>query len=198
MVPVQLPKVHLAYRPVAWLNAPSIQNGAPVSAYVKYDPALFKLRRWTKTASTLDEFLVGVSVLSAGPSAWTAIEAATVSINYSYTPDANGTLIVEADTANISLSFWDEPGPLLYPGDRIDALYGTEVLFWGTVDSTQLSYATDPEAARHGASQRVDFSATAAGQYAVMMGRTVKWAKLPRDEAAIVRIRRWVTVNGWS
>lgn len=167
-----------------------------MSAYVKYDPKLFELRRITSVPSTLDEFLIGESVLASTTSAYILIPAATVSFSSGYTPDENGTLIIDAETVTVSLSFWDEPGTLLYPGNRIEIRYAGKVLCTAVVDSTSLTYAADPDAARHGATRRVDFTATAAGTYAVLMGRTVKWTKLPK-ESAIKRIRRWVTVTGW-
>jgi hypothetical protein len=178
------------------------------SSYIKYDPKKFALLRTTAVASTLDEFLVGASKLNAPNTVRTPIEAATFSVTSGYTPDATGlpnikpvvppgTLLVDAETAAISLSFWDEPGELLYPGDRIEAMYQGAAVFRGVVDSTSLTYVADPAAYKHGASRRVDFSATAAGLYAVMMTRTVKWSKLPA-ETPIKRIRRWVTVNNWT
>jgi hypothetical protein len=178
-----------------------------VSVYEKYDPTKFALLRTTAVSSTLDEFLLGESVLGQANTTRTAIEAATVSITNAYAPDPTGLpdakpvvkpgiLLPEAETATISLSFWDDPGELLYPGDRIEVMYDGAAVFRGVVDSTQLSYATDPEAIKHGATRRVDFSATAAGLYAVMMTRTITWKLLPA-ETAIKRIRRWITVNGW-
>jgi hypothetical protein len=177
------------------------------TARIPYNPALFRLRRWTSTSSSLDEFLVGVSLLGSTGSGATDIEAATVTLTSGYTPDTvgqpeatppipPGTLLVEAETATIGLSFWDQPGELLYPADRIAAYYAGELIFRGTITSTSLSYVTDPAATAHGATRRVDFSATAAGLYAVQMNRTVTWTRLPL-ETAIQRIRRWVTVTGW-
>lgn len=167
-----------------------------MSAYVAYDPSRLVLRRLLTQSAGLDGFIVGVSTLGATETTWEVIEAATVSITAGYTPDDNGTLIVDAETATISLSYWDTPGPLLYPGDRIEVRYVGENVFAGTVDTAVLTYSTDPEAVRHGAYRRVDFTATAAGVYAVIMGRTVTWKALPAEKA-ITRIRRWITVNGF-
>lgn len=168
-----------------------------MSERVEYDPKKFELRRYTAAPSTLDEFLIGESVLgSTAKRGYTVIPAATVTFSSGYTPDENGTLIIDAETVTISLSFWDEPGTVLYPGNRIALVYAGKVLCSAIVDSTTVTYAVDPEARKHGATRRCDFSATAAGQYAVMMGREVTWKKLPK-ESAIKRIRRWVTVSGW-
>ena len=176
-----------------------------------YDPALFVLRRAVVLSAKVGAFVVGKSKLGTAATVWQTIPAATVTINQSYVPDTTTyptpppkgppvcfrTLLIEQETATISLSYWDNPGPLLYAGDRIDVRYAGELLFYGTVDSASLTYVTDPNAVRYGATRRVDFTATAAGTYAVMMGRVVKWKNLP-PETAIKRIRRWVTVNGWS
>jgi hypothetical protein len=169
-----------------------------MSVKVDYDHSLVTLRRYTSISSSLDEFLVGVSLLDNNPSTWTAITAATVSITNGYTPDDKGTLIVDAETASVALSFWDEPGEILYPSDRIQVRYGAKTLFYGVVDTTSLTYVTDPTAAAHGATRRVDFSATATGLYSVMMSRIVSWKKLSSDETHIQRIRHWVRVDGWS
>jgi len=171
--------------------------GLPAHVYHDYDPTLLVLRRAVVLTSMLSSFIVGKSKFGTPATIWANIPAATVTINQSYSPDANGTLIIEQQTASISLSYWDNPGPLLYAGDHIELLYAGELLFYGTVDSTAITYTIDPEADKHGATRRVDCSATAAGTYAVMMGRTVKWKNLPH-ETAINRIRRWVTVNRWS
>lgn len=185
-----------------------------MSSHVQYDPKLFVLRRAQTTASTLDEFLTGAPIYQSS-SVWTVIESATVSLSASYTPNSGQgaistgplaadavsaktpTLLIEAETATVSLSFWDEPGTILYPGDRIEARYSGERLFYGIVTTTSVDYATDSDARRHGAHRRVDFTATAAGVYAVMMGRIITWTNLPAEKA-ITRIRRWVTVNGWD
>jgi hypothetical protein len=181
-----------------------------MTAVVDYDPSQFVLRRAVSLTSKLSGFVVGKSKLGTHAAVWESIPAATVTLNQSYAPDTtqyptpppNGppviypTLLVEQETASIAVSYWDTPGPLLYPGDRVEALYAGELLFRGTVDSTSLTYVVDPNAGKYGATRRVDFSATAAGTYAVMMGRTVKWNNLP-VETAIKRIRRWVTVNNF-
>jgi hypothetical protein len=167
-----------------------------MSAHVEYDPALFALHRAVTVSARLGEFTIGRSLLGATVTTWATYESATVSISAGYSPDENGTLIVDPETATISLSYWDQPGPLLYPGDRIECVYDGEQIFTGTISSAQLTYSTDPGSLKHGAWRRVDFTATAAGVYAVVMGRTVSWKSLPA-ESAITRIRRWVTVNGF-
>lgn len=149
-----------------------------MSAHIAYDPTRLLVRRLLPNGT------------------WTVIDAATISITSGYTPDDNGTLIIDAETATISLSFWDTPGPLLYPGDRIEARYAGENIFAGWIDTAQLAYSVDPEAVRHGAYRRVDFTATAAGMYATILGRTVTWVNLPKEKA-IVRIRRWLTVDNF-
>lgn len=177
-----------------------------------YDPTQLVLRRAATVSANLAEgFTVGKSKLGVPATVWATIPAATVTLNQSYTPDTTfyptpppkgplvcaHTLLVEQETASIALSFWDTPGSLLYVGDRIQLLYAGELLFLGTVDSTALAYTIDPDASRHGATRRVDFSATAAGTYAVMMGRTITWTNLPK-ETALARISRWVTVHNWE
>lgn len=183
---------------------------APSPYFHNYDPTRLVLRRAVVMTSKLNSFVLGKSKLGAHATVWQNIPAATVTINQSYTPDTATyptpppkgpqvcfhTLLIEQETASIALSYWDNPGPLLYAGDRIEVLYAGELLFYGTVDSTSLAYVVDPAAAAHGATRRVDFSATVAGTYAVMMGRMVSWKNLPA-ESAIKRIRRWVKVNGF-
>lgn len=169
-----------------------------MSAAVAYDPKLLQVRRWTAAPSTLDEFLIGNSVLGSTGSSYTIVPAATVTFTSGYTPDEHGTLIIDAETVAISLSFWDEvpASAAIYPGNRCEILYAGKRIVMTTIDSVSITYSADPEAAKHGATRRVDFTASGAGTYAVMMGRTVSWVSLPK-ETAIHRIRRWVTVNGF-
>lgn len=170
-----------------------------MSEAIRYNPKHFQLRLLAAAPSSLDEFLIGESILGseASASGYTVVPSATVTFSSGYTPDENDTLIVDSETVTVGLSFWDELGsPVLYPGNRIEVVYDGESICTAIVDSTSVTYAADPAAARHGATRRVDFSATAAGKYVVMMGRKVSWDKLPK-ESAIKRIRRWVTVSGW-
>jgi hypothetical protein len=196
---------------VAGATGVPLGGGLPAKVYHDYNPDLLVLRRATSVTSRLGAFTLGKSKFATPATVWVNIPAATVTINQSYAPDTTTyptpppkgpqrcfhTLLIEQETASIALSYWDNPGPLLYAGDIIEVRYAGELLFKGTVDSTALTYVIDPEASRHGATRRVDFSATAAGTYAVMMGRIVKWKNLPQ-ETAIRRIRRWVTVKGWD
>lgn len=168
-----------------------------MSAFVEYDPALLQVRRITATSAQLGQFVIGKSRLGALETTSVLVPLATVSITSGYSPDDNGTLLVDAETAVVSLSFWDQPGVLLYPADRLYVSYNNERIFAGTVDSTTLTYSTDPAALPRGKYRRIDFSATVAGVYAVQMGRTVTWKALPQEKA-INRIRRWVTVNGYD
>lgn len=168
-----------------------------MSTYQKYDPKKFVLRRQTAAASTLDEFLIGESVLGSLGSGWTTIPAATVSFTSGYTPDANGTLIVDSETVSIAVSYWGDPDTTLYPGNRIEVRYAGKLLCRAVIDTAAVKYSTDPEAAKHGKSHRVDLTATGAGTYAVMMNRQIAWTKLPKEKW-IDRIRRWCTVNGWD
>jgi hypothetical protein len=172
-------------------------GGDLVSAFVAYDPALLSVRRITEQSAQLRVFMVGRSRLGAIQTTSVPIPLATVSITSGYSPNENGTLLVDPETATVSLSFWDQPGVLLYPGDRLDVRYANKLIFSGTVDSTTLTYSTDPEALPRGKYRRIDFTATAAGVYAVVMGRTVTWKALPKEKA-IDRIRRWVTVRGYD
>jgi hypothetical protein len=168
-----------------------------MSTALPYDPALFVLERAEQVSARLGELILGESALGTTVSAWVPIESATFTLSNGYTADDNGTLIVEAETASVSLSFWGDPGDVpLYPSDQVRATYGGAVLFLGTVDTTDVTYAVDGAARRRGATHRVTFSASVAGTYAVALGRTVCWEDLP-EEPAIDRVRRWVTVNGW-
>lgn len=173
-------------------------SGGDVTAREKYQPELFVLERAQVASAALGEFIIGVSKLGEpSASAWVAVEAASFSMAAGYSVDDNGTLIVEAETATVSLSYWDEMDSTpLYPSDRVRARYGDKVVFLGTVDSTDVTFAVDPAARAHGATRRVTFSATVAGTYAAALGKKVCWEGLP-DEPAIDRIRRWVTVEGW-
>lgn len=169
-----------------------------MSTAVAYDPALFVLERAQVVSAELGEFILGESELGATEvSTWVTVPAATFTMSCGYNVNADDTLIIEADTASVSLSFWDEPGDVLYPSDRIRATYNGEVLFRGTVDSTSMTYDADPSALEHGKHRRVDFTASIAGTYATMMGKTVCWTALP-TEPPLRRIRRWVTVSGWT
>lgn len=168
-----------------------------MSTPVQYDPELFVLERASTTSSRLGEFVLGESKLgSATIGAWVLIDMASFSYTASYTPDDNGTLLVEADTATVALTQWDNVPAPLYPSDRVRVGYDGKLLFRGTVDTTSTAYVADPQAARYGATRRVEFSATLVGSYASALGKTVCWKGLPA-ETAIKRIRRWVKVNGW-
>ena len=170
-----------------------------MSDAVKYRPDKFVLRRLTPVSSVLDEFLTSDSdgPVDPGGSVWTVIPSATVSYSSGYTPNDKGTLIIDSESVSVALSFWDEPGTILYPGDRIDILYLGKRICAAIVDTTTINYTIDAEAKRHGATRRVDFSATAVGVYATMMGLEVTWKNLPK-EPAITRIRRWLTVLNWT
>lgn len=169
-----------------------------MSDAVTYDPALFSLERAEATSSRLGEFILGESKLGSGTiGAWVPICFASFACTASYSPDDNGTLLVEAETATVSLSQWDNLPDPLYPSDRVRATYDGHILFRGIVDTTKTEYVADIGAAAYGATRRVQFSATLLGRYATMLGKTVCWKGLPA-EPAITRIRRWVTVNGWD
>lgn len=169
-----------------------------MSTAIAYDPALFSVERASAISSGLGSFILGVSKLGgAATSGWVNVPAATATLGWNYSPDENGTLIVDPDTCEVSISFWDEPGDILFPGDRVRVVYDGKGLFTGTVERTALTYVVDPAAVKHGATRRVDFSATCAGRYAVMMGKEVCWDALPQ-ELWIDRISRFVTVYGWE
>lgn len=170
-----------------------------MSTAVKYNPNLFQVQRATAVPSVLGEYILGVSKLgsAAASATWQEVPAATFTYSSGYTRDQNGTLIIDSETASVSMSFWgDPPEPPLYSLDQVRTVYNSKVIFKGTVDSTSLTYAADPAAADHGAVRRVDFTATLVGAYAVALGKTVSWRNLPA-ETAITRVRRWVTVDGW-
>lgn len=169
-----------------------------MSVRVDYDPALFAVQRNATVSARADEFLVGVSKLdTAGTDTWIDVPMASFSYRQSYTPNETRTLIVDAESASVSLSYWHQPtiAPL-FAADRVRAVYNGETIFLGTVDSTRYTFTVDPAAAAHGATYRVDFSASLVGTYAAMLAKTVCWAGLPA-EPAIDRIRRWITVTGW-
>ena len=162
-----------------------------------YDPAKFALERLETVSARLGELVLGESRLGSTVTAWVPIPAASVSLSTAYTPNADGVLIFDSETATVSLSWWDSPerGPL-YPADRVRVTYDNRVLFLGTVDSTNVAYSTDPAGRKVGRRRRVDFTANLVGSYAAAMARQVCVQFLP-GETAINRIRRWVTVDGW-
>lgn len=168
-----------------------------MSTYQEYDPTLFALERAEIVSARLGEFVIGLSKLGAGSGAWVPVEAATFSYSSGYTPDEFGTLIIDSETATVSMSYWDSLDDPLYPSDRVRASYGDKVLFLGTVDTTRIEYVVDPDARSHGATRKVLLSATLAGTYATALSKTVCWKSLP-TEYAITRIRRWVTVTDWG
>ena len=169
-----------------------------MSTHEPYDPAAFSLERAEVVSARLGELILGVSRLGVEASAWVPIEQATFGISAGYSPDENGTLLLDSETASVSMSYWDGPaGSPLYPSDRVRAMYAGMLLFLGTVDSTRTGYSTDPEAARHGAVRRVDFSATLVGTYAATLAKQVCYRTLPA-ESAIARIQRWITVTNWG
>lgn len=169
-----------------------------MSTAVAYDFELFAFERAEVTSARLGELIVGESTLGTTSSAWVPVPVASFAVTSGYTVDANGTLIVEAESANVSMEFWGTPADVpLYPSDRVRATYGGVVLILGTVDSTTVAHTVDGEAARYGATHRVSFSASIAGSHAAALGQTVCWEALP-EEPAITRIRRWITVDGWD
>jgi hypothetical protein len=166
------------------------------STHVTYDPTLFLLERAEVVSAMLGELILGVSRLGAETSAWIPVPTATFTMSAGYSVNDDATLIIEADSASVALSYWDTAGDVLTPGDRVQASYDDLILFRGTVDATSLTYVADPAAPEHGATRRVDFTATVVGTYAAALGKTVCWTALPA-EPPIDRIRRWVTVEGW-
>lgn len=168
-----------------------------MSTAVAYNPDLFLLERAEQVSAALGELVLGESHLGTTTSAWVPVPLAEFSLTESYTVDDNATLIYESQTATAALSFWDEPGDILYPSDRVRATYDGAPLFTGTVDTTSIEYEATPQARAHGATRRVTLTATLVGGYAAALGRTVCWTALPA-EAPITRIRRWVTVDGWA
>jgi hypothetical protein len=168
-----------------------------MSAYQEYDPALFLLERAEVVSARLGEFILGVSKLGASASTWVPVDTASFAYSSGYTVDDNGTLIIDTETATVSLSYWDNVADPLYPSDRVRATYDSKVIFLGTVDSTKVDYQVDKDAAKFGATRKVTLSGTVVGTYAAALGKEVCWKSLPA-ESAITRIRRWVTVVGWG
>jgi hypothetical protein len=165
-----------------------------VSVRVKYDPSQFVLERSTAVSARLGELILGESKLGSTATTWTPVPAATLSISSSYSVNDAGVLILDSDTARVTLSFWDAPGDVLYPYDRVRATYAGKTVFLGKVDSTDLSIETDPDAQLFGASRRVDFAASIVGVYGSALAKTVYWRALPA-ETAITRLRRWITLD---
>lgn len=161
-----------------------------MSAKVLYDPTLFVLQR-----------KVGAS--------WVALDYAAFHYSYSYSPDELGTLLPDSEAANVALTRWDTPAyragdPLettLDVGETVRARYNARPIGADSdglfiVDSVNLTYAVDPDAARHGARRRIDFTANMVGLYAALMVK-VPHTVLPA-ESPIKRIRRvGVTVSGY-
>jgi hypothetical protein len=161
-----------------------------MSTAVVYDPTLFALERAEVVSARLGELILGESHLGSDTSAWVDIPAATFSLTEGYTVDEFGTLIYDSETASVSLSFWDEPGDLLQPGDRVRASYDSHAIFLGTVDTTDLAFDTV------NGRLRFTFTAGLVGSYAALMSAVVCWTTLPA-ETPITRIRRWLRVVGW-
>lgn len=170
-----------------------------MSLSVKYDFEKFSFERAQSLSSKVGEFLIGLSKLGAATAtAWVPIEVASFTMTASYGVD-DGILIVDADTAAITMSYWTNTDALEYPlyaGDRVRASYDDEEIFLGTVDKVNVRYVAEPSASRHGAARLVSFQAEMLGTYAAMMGRQICPGILPA-ETAIQRVRRWVTVTGW-
>lgn len=170
-----------------------------MSLPVKYDFEKFTFERAESLSSKVGEFLIGLSKLGAATAtAWVPIEVSSFSMTASYGVE-DGILIVDADTATVSMSYWTSADTLEYPlyaGDRVRASYDTEEIFLGTVDRVSVRYVAEPSARRRGAARLVSFQAEMLGTYAVMMGRIICHGALPA-ETAIQRIRRWATVTGW-
>lgn len=150
-----------------------------MSTYQKYDPTLFVVERWAT-----DE--------------WVTVPLATFSYDHGYLPDENGTLIFDSESATVSLSFWDEPGDVLYSLDQVRVTYDDKVLYRGTVDSTTLRYTADPAAKDYGATRRVDFTASVVGSYAAALGKVVDWGREPDESAKEFLERYGVTVVGYG
>lgn len=170
-----------------------------MSERVDYDPALLVVERAQQVSSALGQFILGTSRLG-GPTetVWVPVPFAAFSYAHTYDPDDNGTLIFQGETGAVAMSFWHTPEqPPLYPGDRVRAAYDGTVLFLGTVDKTTIDYTVDPQAHRHGATHRVDFSATLVGTYATALAKVVCWRAIPK-EPWIDTMRRFVTVDGWD
>lgn len=161
---------------------------------VPYDFELFSVERAELVSAKLGELILGVSRLGTDTSAWVPVPLASFTMTEGYTVDGNGTLIYDSQTATVALSFVDEPGDVLQPGDRVRASYDGAELFLGTVDTASTTYVATPGGP---GVRRVIFTATLVGTYATALAKTVCWTALP-VESPIDRIRRWVTVTGWE
>lgn len=166
----------------------------------EYDPALFVVELAESVDSYLGTMVLGHSRLGTETSAWVPIPLATFTYSFDYPPNENGTLIVGAEAAGVSLSFHGEPEAIpLYPSDRVRVRYDGETIFTGTVDGTTITRtAISPHSpASKGSDHVTQFDATLVGTYAVMLTKEICHGDLPA-ETAITRIRRWVTVEGWE
>lgn len=169
-----------------------------MSTPLAYDPTLFSLQRSAGLPSLIGQFVIGQSALGVETTTWITVPGASVGITGGYSPDSNGTLLVDATTASVSISSWTDPGDLLLTGDRIRCSYDGAVLFEGIVDSFTITREADPEAATHGAAMRYTYTATATDSDWIAMQRVVYWLDALPEEPAIDRVRRFVGVTGWS
>ena len=163
----------------------------------EYDPTLFVVELAESVASRVGSMVLGHTRLGVDTSTWVPIPLATFTYSFDYPPNDYGTLIVGAETASVSLSFRGEPEAIpLYPSDRVRVRYGDQTVFVGTVEGTTIA-RTAVDRAKHGHDHVMAFSASLVGTYAVMLTKQICYGDLPA-ETAISRIRRWVTVNGWT
>lgn len=169
-----------------------------MSVRIDYNPDQFHIERATTLSASLGTMRLGETTLGASSSGWAAVEFSSFSMNSGYSVNDDRVLIVEAESATLSISRWGPPWePPVFPADLVRARYGNTVLFVGRVDQASHTTSVDPDAQAFGHNRRTDFTVTLVGQYAAALGRKVCWTYLP-EEPSIDRIRRWVTVNGWT
>lgn len=170
-----------------------------MSAYEKYNHELLHVERSTGTSAALGSLILGQAALGATSAGWVALDCAALDISGGYSPDQNGTLIVDETSASLQLASWSDPGLPFHVGDRIRVRYDNVVLFEGLVDTHTFSYEADPAVAAHsGSTRKYIYSATVSDVNWVAMHRVVSWEDELPEELAHTRVSRFVTVEGWN
>lgn len=123
---------------------------------------------------------------------------ATFSWTVDYDPDDHGTLIFQRETGTVSISYWGTPSSVpLHSADRVRAKYSGQVIFLGIVERTTTEYVVDEEAKAHGATHRVNFSASCVGKYSAALERTVCYDPPAAGTTAHDFITQWIAVLNW-
>jgi hypothetical protein len=148
----------------------------------KYDPALFIVQRRSGTE-------------------WVHVPAASVSYtsDYSLNDNRDGsppshvpTLVIGSETATVSITRYANslPTDILYPADRVQAIYNDKIILDGDVETVTITDEADPAAKKYGVRRRFDISCAVGGFYAHLLSRTVTWSSLP-GESWVARLSRF-------